>query len=133
MKAMPTMPSPITTTLFRSEGGFGYFEFSSSELCPLAGSLLIAIPGEEVDHDIGPGGCVTRASMRPVLVPDSVTPSAQLFQRSQCLHGVRFAMQEGQDEDPLGRERRGKERSKIWSAYTKYLRATYIEQSESAG
>lgn len=53
MNAIPTMPSPTTTTFFRCEGVSGYFSGSlSSSVCALGGSLLIAMPGDEVAQDI---------------------------------------------------------------------------------
>lgn len=53
MNAMPTIPNPTTTTLLRSEGGLGYLSasFSSPERA-FGGSLLMAMPGDEVAHDI---------------------------------------------------------------------------------
>ncbi len=53
MKAMPTIPRPTTTIFLRCDGGLGYLvvSFSSSE-CPFEGSLLAAMPGDEVAHDI---------------------------------------------------------------------------------
>jgi hypothetical protein len=53
MNAIPTMPSPTTTTFLRCDGGLGYLSASfSSSVRALGGSLLIAMPGEEVAHDI---------------------------------------------------------------------------------
>ena len=53
MKAIPTMPSPTMTTFLRSDGGLGYFSVSfSSSVREFGGSLLTAMPGEEVAHDI---------------------------------------------------------------------------------
>jgi hypothetical protein len=53
MNAIPTMPSPTTTIFFRCEGVSGYFLGSlSSSVCELGGSLLIAMPGDEVAQDI---------------------------------------------------------------------------------
>jgi hypothetical protein len=53
MKAMPTMPRPTTTILLRCDGGSGYFFASfSSSVRAFRGSLLIAMPGEEVAQDI---------------------------------------------------------------------------------
>ena len=47
------MPRPTTTIFFRCEGSLGYFSVSlSSLLCPPAGSRLIAMPGDDVAHDI---------------------------------------------------------------------------------
>lgn len=53
MKAMPTIPKPTTTTFFRCDGALGYLfaSFSSSE-CPFGGSLLTAMPGDEVAQDM---------------------------------------------------------------------------------
>lgn len=49
MNAIPTIPRPTTTTVFRSEGCFGYLLLSfSSSLCPLAGSALAFMPGADV-------------------------------------------------------------------------------------
>jgi hypothetical protein len=53
MNAIPTMPSPTTTTFLRCDGGLGYLSASfSSSARAFEGSLLIAMPGEEVAHDI---------------------------------------------------------------------------------
>jgi hypothetical protein len=53
MNAIPTMPSPTTTTFLRCDGGLGYLSASfSSSVRAFGGSLLIAMPGEEVAHDI---------------------------------------------------------------------------------
>lgn len=53
MKAIPTIPKPTTTIFFRCDGSLGYFSESfSSFVCPPAGLRLIAMPGEDVAHDI---------------------------------------------------------------------------------
>lgn len=53
MKAIPTIPKPTTTTFLRCDGGLGYLlpSFSSS-LRAFGGSLLTAMPGDEVAHDM---------------------------------------------------------------------------------
>jgi hypothetical protein len=53
MNATPTMPSPTTTTFLRCDGGLGCLSDSfSSSVRAFGGSLLIAMPGDEVAHDI---------------------------------------------------------------------------------
>jgi hypothetical protein len=53
MNAIPTMPKPTTTILFRSDGGLGYlFPSFSSSVRAFGGSLLIAMPGDDVAQDI---------------------------------------------------------------------------------
>lgn len=57
MNAIPAMPNPTTTTRFLCDGGRGYFELSSSSVSvAFDGEELIAIPGEEVAHDMAVTG-----------------------------------------------------------------------------